>query len=348
MRLNLTQAERDNIKQLHRSCPQRRFADKLKAILLLDSGFSCAEVGQILLLDDDTVRQYREMYLGYGAESLLTDNNNGRKSNLSDSQKNELESHLEQNTYRDSKGIMAWIAEHFNIDYSKSGLTALLKRIGFVYKKPVLVPCKADTEKQVAFVADYNELKSNLGPGDQIYFVDGVHPQHNSIAAYGWIKRGRTKHLMTNNGRQRTNINGAINLETKQVMYVEDERINAQTMIALLVLLLKNQKEGKIHIVLDNARYYHALIVKGFLIENPRIVLHFMPPYSPNLNIIERLWKILKKEVVYNKFYLKFKDFREAVIKFFEDKLWMHEKFDKILIDTFEIIKPNFSASYLG
>jgi transposase len=71
----------------------------------LDSGFSCAEVGQILLLDDDTVRQYREMYLGYGAESLLTDNNNGRKSNLSDSQKNELESHLEQNTYRDSKGI---------------------------------------------------------------------------------------------------------------------------------------------------------------------------------------------------------------------------------------------------
>ena len=147
--------------------------------------------------------------------------------------------------------------------------------------------------------------------------------------------------------RKRTNINGAINLKTKQVLYVEDERINAQTMIALLLLILKEQKEGKIHIVLDNAKYYHAQIVKEFLIENPRIVLHFMPPYSPNLNIIERLWRILKKAVVYNKFYLKFTDFRQAVINFFNNKVWMEKEFDNILKDNFQIIKPNFSGSYL-
>lgn len=58
---------------------------------------------------------------------------------------------------------------------------------------------------------------------DQIYFVDGVHPQHNSIAGYGWIKKGETKHLKTNNGRQRININGAINLDTKQVIYINDK-----------------------------------------------------------------------------------------------------------------------------
>jgi len=118
-------------------------------------------------------------------------------------------------------------------------------------------------------------------------------------------------------------------------------------MIALLVLILQEQKEGKIHIILDNARYYHAQLVKNFLKEHPRIILHFMPPYSPNLNIIERLWKILKKKVVYNKFYLKFSDFREAILKFFENKIWMDVEFNNILTDNFQIIQPNFSASYV-
>jgi transposase len=348
MKLELTQSEKETIKQLHRSCAKRKFADKLKAILLLDDGFSCVQVGRILLLDDDTIRQYRTQYLNYGAENLLTDNNKGTSSFLSKSQLKELESHLEQNTYLNSKGILVWISEKFNISYSPNGLIALLKRMGFVYKKPVLVPCKADIAKQEEFVENYKVLKKELGVQDQIYFVDGVHPQHNTIATYGWIKKGQTKQLKTNNGRQRTNINGAINLESKQVLYIEDERINAQTMITLLELILEEQKEGKIHIILDNARYYHAQVVKYFLEENSRIVLHFMPPYSPNLNIIERLWKILKKEVVYNKFYLKFNDFRKAVINFFENKIWMQEKFDKILTDNFQIIKPDFSASYLG
>src|SRR5690606_14171601 len=147
--------------------------------------------------------------------------------------------------------------------------------------------------------------------------------------------------------RQRTNINGALDLAKKQVLYVEDERINAQTTIALLEQILKTQKEGKIHIILDNARYYHAVLVKDFLDNNPRIVFHFLPPYSPNLNIIERLWHILKKEVVYNNFYQAFGDFKNAVNSFFENKVWLGGEFENILTDNFQIIKPDFSGSYV-
>ena len=129
---------------------------------------------------------------------------------------------------------------------------------------------------------------------------------------------------------------------------MEDERINSQTMIALLKLILEKQREGKIYIVLDNASYYHAKIVKEFLKEYPRIVLKFLPPYSPNLNIIERLWKILKSKVVYNKFYLKFDDFREKVIEFLENQSWLEDQFENSLTDKFQIIKPDFSDSYLG
>ena len=75
--------------------------------------------------------------------------------------------------------------------------------------------------------------------------MNGVHPQHNSIAHYGWIKKGQTKQLKTNNGRKITNINGALNLKTKELIYVEGERINNQTVIALLVLILDQQKKEK-------------------------------------------------------------------------------------------------------
>ena len=134
MSFTLTQKEREKIKWLHRGCSERRFADKLKSLLLLDKGFSCVEVGEILLLDDDTIRKYRTQYLNQGAESMLSDNNKGTSSKLNEKQINELELHLDQNTYSSTKGIIAWIKESFGITYTTNGINSLLKRLGFVAK----------------------------------------------------------------------------------------------------------------------------------------------------------------------------------------------------------------------
>ena len=108
--LKLTPQEREEIRQMHRSCRERKYADKLKALLLLDKGFSCVDVGEMLLLDDDTIRKYREQYLNLGAESLLQDNNRGRASYLNSKQLELLNQELESNTYADSKGIIVWIS----------------------------------------------------------------------------------------------------------------------------------------------------------------------------------------------------------------------------------------------
>jgi transposase len=344
----LTSEQRAEIKSLHRQCKERRFADKLKAILLLDKGLSCEEISEILLLDDDTIRNYKKQYLSEGANALLSDNNKGGVSRLTDRQVAELDKHLSENVYTDSNLIIFWIETNFHVQYSVSGINQLLKRMNYVYKKPVLTPCKSDTIKQMRFAEQYQQLKSNLSENDQIYFMDGVHPQHNAIADYGWIKKGETKCLKTNNGRQRININGALNIQSQEVIIVEDETINSQTVIKTLQLILRFQAVGRIHVIADNARYYHSQIVKDFLKEYPRIQFVFLPPYSPNLNSIERLWLILKKNVVYNKFYEKFSDFREHILAFFQNKIWTNKQWENFLTDNFHIIEPNFSGSYVN
>jgi len=114
------------------------------------------------LLDDDTIRIYRNSFIDQGIESLLSDKNNGRTSNLTSEQLQELDRNIENNTYSDATGIIDWIQEQFNILYSVSGINSLLKRMSFVYKKPVLTPCKANYEKQKEFVEHYQGLKESL------------------------------------------------------------------------------------------------------------------------------------------------------------------------------------------
>ena len=101
MTIRSLQKEADQIKQLHRTCKQRKHADKLKAILMPHDGFSCVEVGNILLLDDDTIRTYRNTYLSYGAEPLLGDNNKGTTSYPTAVQLDALDKNLTYNVYTD-------------------------------------------------------------------------------------------------------------------------------------------------------------------------------------------------------------------------------------------------------
>ncbi len=81
----------------------------------------------------------------------------------------------------------------------------------------------------------------------------------------------------------------------------------------------RNKDREDVYVICDNAKYYKSSAVKEHL-EDSRLKLLFLPPYSPNLNLIERLWRILKKTVSENRYYEVFDDFQKALIKFMENK----------------------------
>lgn len=302
----------------HRCEKEASYADRLKAILLLNDGYSFEQIAKILFRDDQTIRNYLGKFEKGGIENLLSDKYAGYSGCLTEEEKGELAKHLEEYTYLDTSPIIDYVGFTFCRKYTQSGMRDLLHRLGFVYKKASRVPGKADAEKQQKFINAFKEIMREKSPDVPVLFMDAVHPQHNSMPAYGWIKKGERKEVPSNTGRERININGALNAETRDAIVVEAETINAESTISLLKKVETCYPLAPyIYVFSDNARYYHSKEVINYL-KTSRIILEPIPPYSPNLNLIERLWKFFHKKIHYNKYYATFAEFRTESLMFFE------------------------------
>jgi len=325
------------LERFHRSLRDKRQADRVKAVIALSKGWSAAEVAEILLFDEKTSRHYFERYQQGGLSVLLDDNYPGAEPKLNGHQISELEEYLEEHILPDAKSVIAHIDKLYGVHYSVSGVTALLHRMGFSYKKPTHVPGKQDPAQQQAFLEEYEHIKAVKGKNDPIYFADATHPQHNSIPSYGWIKTGREKELKANCGRQRLNINGAINIETLEPTTGFYNTVNADSTIDLFSKIqAKHPEAKKIYIIVDNARYYRSRLLKKHL-KGTKIQLVFLPPYSPNLNLIERYWKFFKKKVLNNRYYETFDEFKRACESFFRKRKKYFLELQALLTEHFHI-----------
>jgi transposase len=155
-----------------------------------------------------------------------------------------------------------------------------------------------------------------LREGHEIYFMDAVHTEFQSQAVCGWIKKGETKTLPTTNRQYQLHFIGAIALKNMEVIAQEYKTVKAENMIKFLKHLEACSSASKIH---------------------------YLPAYSPNLNPIERLWKIMREFNTYNRCYDKFEDFSTAICKFFFEDIpkivgvlekRINDKFQRIVLNS--------------
>jgi transposase len=340
MRTHLTKKQRSKLHHAHRQESLARYAYRINTILLLDAGWSTRKISEALLLDPNTIRRYEKLYEEGGVELLCSDNYGGRECNLSEEEREELKTELKSRINLSTAEIISFVKKTFKIEYSSSGMVNLLHRIGFSYKKPSLVPGKAEEAAQREFIKEMDDIKSTKSPEDKLLFMDGVHPQHNSLPAYGWLPKGEETKLKSNTGRQRANLSGALDSETHEVTVRDHRTLNAEATISFFKLLESKYLDAPvIYIILDNAGYYKGEKIREYL-KNSRIKLVFLPPYAPNLNLIERLWKFFKKQVLYNQYYETFQEFRDACLKFFHKRNLRKYKKElaSILSDNFQIV----------
>jgi transposase len=333
---DLTSEEIQELRAAHKAAKKKSASDayRINAVILLGSDWSLEEVVDALLLDDETLRNYISCYKEGGLERLLEHNHKGGLPKLPIQYFEKLEEELESSIYLTTKDICAYVKEAFNIEYTISGMTALLHRMGYVYKKPKLVPGSADEGAQEIFLGQYLEFMRNNTEKEAVFFVDAVHPTHNTLAGYGWIKKGEGRALKTNSGRSRFNIHGAMNAETFETTIVaSEENVNADSTIALFQSLEASYPlASSLYLIVDNARYHFSKSIIEYL-KDSRIKLVRLPSYSPELNLIERLWKVLKKKVLYNKHYESFKAFKKALSAFFKNQAEHLDEISSIMGD---------------
>jgi transposase len=318
--IKLTEEEKRDLKALHKVINDQKQCDRIKAILLLDKGYTGREVSEILLLDEDTITNWKQRFvIKTSLKDWFRDNYIGYSGKINEAEKNVIIKYLEDNIITDSKEVKRLVSAKFGIEYSKSGIINVIHELGFTYKQIKLIPGKYDEEEQKKFKEEYENLEKTLKEKEVILFTDGVHPQHNTVNTKAWIKTGEEKIIKSNTGRRRININGIYNPHSQEIVYHESDTINAQSTIELFKKVENYYSaKDKIYVISDNAKYYKNKDVTKFL-EGSRIKLIFLPPYSPNLNLIERLWKLLRKEVINTKYYEHFEDFKRAVLGFLEN-----------------------------
>jgi transposase len=349
VKLELTSQAIEELKFYQRQTDDKSVYAKETCILMLSKSLSPDAVSQFLGTSVSCVYRYCKAYSNVGLSDFLATNYQGYWGQLSSVEISILRTELKSNIYTDAKSVSVWITviepcrnmDTFAVQYTVEGTVDLLNRIGFTYKKTKEVPCECSAEKQVSFVKELSEILKKRDKKEEksvIYYADGVHPTHNSRSTYAWIEKGTDLEQPTVSGRDRVNINGLLNAkDVTDVLSLDCDSINAQSTKELYQLVLdKNPDAEKIYIISDNAKYYKNKELTEW-IKRTKIIQVFLPPYSPNLNLIERLWKFLRKKVINTEFYRTKEIFREAVNKFFKNIAQYRKELETLLTLKFRL-----------
>ena len=334
-----SESRRDLIELARDGSAAHRLARRANALVLLDDGMSCEAISKVLFLDNDTIRTWYQLYQEDGIEGLTSFGHEGGTCRLTVEQQDKLKAWVTETLPRSTRAVGAWIARECGIEYqTRSGLIALLHRLGMEHRKPKSISRKLDPAKQTAFIKTYEDQQNHLPADEAVLFADAVHPTHAVRPVGCWAPKEVPVAVEQSSGRDRLNIHGAVDLETGQTIMKDVLTVDALSTILLLTAIEAMYPAMRwIHVFLDNARYHHAKLVQAWLAQpDRRIKLHFVPAYCPHPwsasrpKPIERLWGLMHRHTTHNKCYATFKDFSIAMLNFLRDDV----------TDNFRVIDP--------
>src|SRR5436190_14194386 len=342
----LTDEQRKEIERRRRQTLDRRIYQRLTAVLAVASGKSREEVAELLGVSLSQLGEWLRVFRNEGLDALCTLLYKGDPGNLTPHQVQKLKGEVAKGCFRKSDQIRHWIDKTFGVKYSSSGVKDLLKRIGVSYHRVTGFLWKADPDQQKQFVKKYRRQKARAKrPGavrTRRYFVDACHPIWGLDLVYScWLLVGQRFLAGMGSGRKRLNILGAYCPDDQEYLDLRLARdnINGEQFVNLLRLLRATHPETERFVLyLDRARYYGSPVVKAWLRRHPEFHLEPLPKYSPNLNLIERLWKFLRRRAL-GQWHPTFAAMQVAVSEVLDHLENYREELSTLLVEEFHIIE---------
>lgn len=352
--IELTTEQRKEIERRRKGTLDRRVYQRLTAVLAVAAGKTREDVADVLGVSLSQLGEWLRLYRHDGLDALCAIRNKGDPGKLTGPQVEQLKEQVSTGCFRSSDQIRDWITATYGVGYSSSGVKDLLKRIGVSYHKVSGFLWKADPDKQHAFVKriarHQREAKLPDAPRTRRYYVDACHPVWGLDLVYCcWLLVGQRLLVGMGSGRKRLNILGAYCPDDHE--YVDyrltRDNINGEQFVNFLRLLRSMHPEVERFILyVDGARYYGSPVVKGWLQRHPEFHLSPIPAYSPNVNLIERLWKFLRAKALC-RWHKTFEDMQSAVSGVLDHLEDYRGELRGLMTETFHIIdKQDIPVQY--
>jgi transposase len=299
--------------------PDPRVQHKVEVLWLKSHGLTHDRIAAFADVSRRSVQRYLDEYLQGGLDRLCRRRGHHPRAALVEHEVS-LEEHFEKHPVRSAKQARAVIEQRTGIRRGLTQVRHFLKdRLGLRWRRTGAIPVPPrktiaeHARNQAAFLKD--ELEPRLDQARrgrrQVYFVDAAHFVFAPFLGCLWC--ATRLFLRAASGRKRHNVLGAFDAVAHRLIRVtNDGYINAESVCSLLRAVAGASVGRPITLVLDNARYQKCAVVQA-LAASLKIELLYLPSYSPNLNLIERLWRFVRMESLNSTYHERFEDFRAAI-----------------------------------
>jgi transposase len=341
----LTPEQRREIERRRKDTLDRRVYQRLTAVLTVAEGNRREEVAHLLGIGLSQLGEWLRVYRNKGLDALCILHYKGDPGKLTAHQVSQLKEKVSTGCFRNSDQIRQWLQDTFGVSYTPSGVKDLLRRAGVSYHKVSGFLWKANPDKQHAFVKRVarhkREAKRPGAPRTRRYYVDACHPVWGLDLVYCcWLLVGQRLLVGMGSGRKRLNILGAYCPDDHEYIdyRLTRDNINGEQFVNFLRLLRSMHPEVERFILyVDGARYYDSPVVKEWLKRHPQFHLSGIPAYSPNVNLIERLWKFMRAKALC-RWHKTFEDMQAAISEVLDHMEDYRGELQTLMTEKFHII----------
>ena len=323
--------------------PDPRVQRHMEILWLKHHDFSHERIATLADCSRSTVQRTLEQYVQGGLELLRQVPPKQSRSDL-DNHRVSLQEIFTEQPPRGVKQARQVIEEHTGIRRGLTQVRHFLHRLGLKPRKVAAIPIppKSTLEEHVKTQAEFRntqlepKLEEARQGNRQVLFVDAAHFVHSSFLGILWCVARMC--VRAASGRKRFNVLAALDCVSHKLITVTNHNyINAESVCLLLRAVADAAVPGvPITLVLDNARYQKCALVAGLALQL-KIELLYLPSYSPNLNLIERVWKFVKADCLRTKYYDSYDKFHAAIQQCLDELPTKHkDAMDSLLTHNFQ------------